>query len=319
MKKNVLVTGGAGFIGSNLVEYLLKDPRVGIVRVLDNFATSNYNNIKNFETNPAFQFLEGDVRDYNVCLEACKDMQLISHQAALGSVPRSIKDPISSTTVNITGTVNVFTAARETGISRVVYAASSSKYGDSTGLPKSENTNGKLLSPYAITKYTMELFASVFGDLYDTEFIGLRYFNVFGPRQNPNGDFAAVIPLFFKAALSGKAATINGDGSHSRDFTYVQNVINANVLALFTQNEKAINEIFNVACGERTSLIELWDYICETVDADIIAVHGPERVGDIPHSLADISKGRNILSYIPEIDLKQGLQLSYKWYRDYFK
>ena len=318
MKKNILVTGGAGFIGSNLVESLLNHPETGKIRVLDNFATGFKRNIEPFLGHPSFEFLEGDIRDYPTCLEAVQEMDLISHQAALGSVPRSIQDPVTSTNVNITGTVNLFTAARDAGIPRVIYAASSSTYGDSRGLPKIEHIIGNPLSPYAITKYVMELYAGVFNTLYETEFIGLRYFNVFGPRQDPDGAYAAVIPLFFKSALAGQSATINGDGSYSRDFTYVENAVQANILALFTENKNAVNQVYNIACGERTTLNQLWDYICSTLNLKLQPIHGPERSGDIPHSLADISKARDLLGYSPEYSVREGLKKASGWYQHFF-
>jgi len=312
--KSVLVTGGAGFIGSNLVEALLNHPEVAKVRVLDDLSTGFFRNIEAFMGHPGFEFIEGDIRDLHTCMQACEEMDLISHQAALGSVPRSIKDPVTSTHVNILGTVNIFDAARQNNIKRVVYAASSSTYGDSRKLPKVEHEIGNPLSPYAITKLVMEYYAKVFADLYGTEFIGLRYFNVFGPKQDPNGAYAAVIPLFFKAALSGQSPTINGDGSYSRDFTFVENAVQANLLALFTRNAQAVNQVYNIAHGQRTDLNELWNMVCKTVSKQLEATHGPERKGDIPHSLADISKARNLLGYEPAFDVLSGLKKSYRWY-----
>lgn len=319
MGKKILVTGGAGFIGSNLVESLLKNEEISKVRVLDNLSTGFERNISDFYSHKKFEFIKGDIRDFDTCLKACEHIDLISHQAALGSVPRSIEDPVTSNNVNISGTVNVFTAAKECGVKRVVYAASSSTYGDSKGLPKVEHLIGKPLSPYAITKYVMELYASVFAKLYGTEFIGLRYFNVFGPKQDPQGAYAAVIPLFFKAALEGKAALINGDGSFSRDFTYVENAVNANQLALFTENSAALNQVYNIACGDRTSLNQLWEYICEALNTKIEARHGPERSGDIPHSLADINKAKELLGYKAAIKVSGGLQKASDWYKHFFE
>jgi UDP-N-acetylglucosamine 4-epimerase len=319
MKKNILVTGGAGFIGSNLVEALLQHPEVERVRVLDNLSTGFIRNIEPFIGRIDFEWIEGDIRDYETCLKACEGMDLISHQAALGSVPRSIKDPVTSTNVNIGGTVNIFTAAKENNIKRVVYAASSSTYGDSKELPKVEDKIGKPLSPYAITKYVMELYAGIYADLFDMEFVGLRYFNVFGPRQDPQGAYAAVIPLFFKAALNGTAGTINGDGTYSRDFTYVENAVNANVLALFTEKKEALNQVYNIACGDRTNLNELWSSICKVLQVDIKPVHGPQRSGDIPHSLADVDKARKLLGYDPAVSVKQGLEKAAGWYKDFFR
>ena len=310
----VLVTGGAGFIGSNLVEALLKDERVSLVRVLDNFSTGFEHNITEFRANPKFEFMEGDIRHYDTCLDACSGMDLISHQAALGSVPRSIKDPLTTNAVNITGTLNIFTATKEKGIKRIVFAASSSTYGDSKELPKVEDKIGNPLSPYAVTKYVNELYAQVYSDIYDIEYIGLRYFNVFGPKQDPNGAYAAVIPLFFKAALENTPPTINGNGSFSRDFTYVSNAVQANILGLFTENKNAVNQIYNIACGTRTSLNELWAMIKSITGCTVDAEHGPTRVGDIPHSLADISKAMDLLKYVASISVQKGIKLAQKWY-----
>ena len=313
-KSNILITGGAGFIGSNLVKALLNDPRVGTVRVLDNLVTGYKKNIQEFFDHDRFEFMEGDIRDVDTCLRACKGINLISHQAALGSVPRSLKDPISTNNVNITGTLNVFLAAIKMKVKRVVFAASSSTYGDSMVLPKVEHIIGRPLSPYAVTKYVNELYADVFSKSYDFEFIGLRYFNVFGPKQDPNGAYAAVIPLFMKAAIEDKSPYINGDGSYSRDFTYVDNAVQANILSLFTENEDAVNHIYNVALGERTTLLQLWEYIKETSGTSAEPIHRNNRIGDIPHSLADISKARKYLEYDPQVDVKFGLEKVFKWY-----
>lgn len=315
IKRNILITGGAGFIGSNLVEALLADDRVGQVRVLDNLSNGFYNNIEEFVDREDFEFIEGDIRDFDVCLNACEGMHLVSHQAALGSVPRSIKDPLTSNAVNISGTLNMFEAVRQSDVTRIVFAASSSTYGDSEGLPKVEHTIGRPLSPYAVTKYVNELYADVYAKTYEGsfEYVGLRYFNVFGPKQDPNGAYAAVIPLFMKAVMEGRPATINGDGSFSRDFTHVANAVQANMLSLFTENEQAINQIYNVACGERTTLLQLWSMICEVAGAEIDAILGPERIGDIPHSLADITKAQNLLGYTVNHHLRTGLELAYEW------
>lgn len=312
---NILVTGGAGFIGSNIVEALLQEERVQKVRVLDNLATGHYENMVAFESNPRFEFLNGDIRDYDTCLKSCAGMDRITHQAALGSVPRSIKDPLLSNAVNVTGTLNLFTAAKEVGIKRIVFAASSSTYGDSKELPKVEDRIGNPLSPYAVTKYVNELYANVFADLYGIAYIGLRYFNVFGPKQDPNGAYAAVIPLFFKAALNNEPPTINGDGSYSRDFTYVENAVQANLLGLFTENEAALNQIYNIALGERTTLNELWAAIKKVTGTTVEAKHGEFRVGDIPHSLASVEKAKQFLGYSPEVGIQVGLEKSYEWYR----
>ncbi len=310
----ILVTGGAGFIGSNLVEALLKQANITLVRVLDDFSTGFERNIKQFYDNPGFELIKGDITNYTTCLEACDGIDVISHQAALGSVPRSIKNPLKTNEVNITGTLNIFTAAKELGIKRIVFAASSSTYGDSKELPKVEDRIGKPLSPYAVTKYVNELYADVYAQLYGIEFIGLRYFNVFGPKQDPSGAYAAVIPLFMKAALENKAPTINGDGSFSRDFTYIDNVVQANLLSLFTENKDAVNQIYNISYGQQTTLNELWSYIQDVAKVEILALHGLARIGDIPHSLANISKAKQLLNYTPFIDTKTGLKHSIEWY-----
>lgn len=312
---NVLVTGGAGFIGSNLVAALLNDERVNKVRVLDNLATGFEKNIREFYEHERFEFINGDIRDMQTCLRASQGINLITHQAALGSVPRSIKDPLTTNDVNITGTLNIFQAAVQNGVKRVVFAASSSTYGDSEGLPKVEPVIGKPLSPYAVTKYVNELYADVFAKTYDFEFIGLRYFNVFGPKQDPDGAYAAVIPLFMKAAIDNNPPFINGDGSYSRDFTYVANAVQANIRALFTDNTDAVNQIYNVAFGERTTLKELWQYIQGLTGTAVDAIYRDNRVGDIPHSLADISKAKTLLEYDPAFDVKTGLQNALHWYK----
>lgn len=315
----ILVTGGAGFIGSNLVEQLLQDERVTAVRVLDNLATGSRSNISPFETDPRFEFMEGDIRDYTTCVKAVSGMDRITHQAALGSVPRSINDPLTTNDVNITGTLNIFTAAKEANLKRIVYAASSSTYGDHPGLPKVEDKIGNPLSPYAVTKYVNELYAGVYANLYGLELIGLRYFNIFGPRQNPAGPYAAVIPLFAEALLKDKAPTINGDGSHSRDFTYVDNAVRANILSLFTDNKEAVNQVYNIACGQQTSLLELFEGLKKEAGSSLQPIHGPERTGDVKHSLADISKARRFLGYEPSIDMKEGLKRTFLWYRGSLK
>ncbi len=311
----ILVTGGAGFIGSNLVESLLHDTRVDKVRVLDNLATGDEENIEEFSSHPRFEFLRGDIRDYATCLDAADEMDLISHQAALGSVPRSIKDPLTTNDVNITGTLNIFTAAKEKKIKRIVYACSSSTYGDHPGLPKVEHIIGKPLSPYAITKYVNELYADVYARLYNMEFIGLRYFNVFGPKQNPNGAYAAVIPLFAEALLNHQQPVINGDGQHSRDFTYVSNAVQANILALFTKNSDALNQVYNIGYGRQTSLSQLFDELRKVSQSDIQPLHGAERSGDVRHSLANISKAKDLLGYDPKVSVEEGLRKTFNWYK----
>ena len=311
----ILITGGAGFIGSNLAEKLLADERVSFVRVLDNLATGSLKNIASFSSHPKFEFIERDIRNYDDCLTACDNINAITHQAALGSVPRSIKDPLTTNDVNITGTLNIYTAAKEKNIKRVVYAASSSTYGDHPALPKVEDTIGNPLSPYAVTKYVNELYAKVYAGLYNMQFIGLRYFNIFGPRQNPQGAYAAVIPLFVKALLENNPPVINGDGSHSRDFTFVANAVQANIAALFTNNEEAVNQVYNIACGEQTSLLQLFDALKKEAASELMPQHGPNRAGDVKHSLADISKAKSILGYQPSISVKDGIKATFAWYK----
>lgn len=311
---NILVTGGAGFIGSNLVEYLLKEGYY--VRVLDNFSTGKETNIQPFINKQGFEFIEGDIRNLKACSNACNGMDYVLHQAALGSVPRSIKDPITSNDVNIGGFLNMLIASRDNKIKRFIYAASSSTYGDSVDLPKVEDKIGKPLSPYAITKYVNELYADVFYRTYGLETIGLRYFNVYGPKQDPNGAYAAVIPTFIKAILSNESPTINGDGTISRDFTYVSNIVQANIKAMTTSNQEAINQIYNVACGESTSLNELFSYLQQASGTNISAIHGPPRQGDIMYSLADITKAKNHLKYKPDVYIKEGLDKTFNWFKE---
>ncbi len=316
---NILITGGAGFIGAHLVKSLLGQEKVQLVRVLDNLATGSLKNIADFKDHPRFEFIQGDIRDYATCRLACKGIHAISHQAALGSVPRSINDPILSNEVNVGGTLNVFTAAKEEGVGRVVYAASSSTYGDHPGLPKIEDKTGKPLSPYAVTKLVNELYADVFARTYGMQLIGLRYFNVFGPGQNPAGPYAAVIPLFMQAVLNNEPPRINGNGEHSRDFTYVDNAVQANVLALNTANEAAINQVYNIAYGERISLNDLFEAIKGIAGSDLAPLYGPERPGDVAHSLADIGKARTLLGYNPEVSVRQGLKTTFEWYRKHHR
>ncbi|HYM93999.1 MAG TPA: SDR family oxidoreductase [Chitinophagaceae bacterium] len=312
----ILITGGAGFIGSNIVEKLLQDQRVTLVRVMDNLSTGHFENIKEFIAHPRFQFLEGDIRSYDTCIKACDDIDLISHQAALGSVPRSINDPLTTNDVNITGTLNIFTAAKQKKIKRIVYAASSSTYGDSRELPKKEEKIGKPLSPYAVTKYVNELYAKVYADLYGIELIGLRYFNIFGPKQDPAGPYAAVIPVFIRSLLENKSPTINGDGGHSRDFTYVDNAVHANLLSLFTSDKNAINQVYNIACGEQTSLNEMYAMLKKIAGSQLQPVYGPDRKGDVRDSLADISKAKQFLSYEVSVPIAEGLSKTFNWFRN---
>jgi UDP-N-acetylglucosamine 4-epimerase len=315
----VLVTGGAGFIGSNLVEKLLQLEGIALVRVLDNFATGHLHNLKGVLDNPKFELIEGDIRNFNTCIEACKDVDVITHQAALGSVPRSISDPITTNDVNVSGSINIFMAAKEAKIRRVVFAASSSTYGDNPYLPKREDVIGKPLSPYAVTKLVNELYAKVFAGLYNINYIGLRYFNIFGPKQDPNGAYAAVIPLFMKAILEDESPTINGDGSHSRDFTFVDNAVQANIKAMFTNRTDALNEVYNIATGSQTTLLELFSIIKELANSERNPAFGPDRQGDVKHSHADISKAMNYLDYKPLVNIKEGLQKAFTWYSDNLK
>lgn len=316
----VLVTGGAGFIGSNLCEYLLEHSYR--VRVLDNLSTGHIENVIPFidKYPDTFELMIGDIRNLSDCQKAVDGCSYVLHEAALGSVPRSINDPITTNAVNISGFLNMIVAARDKGVKRFVFAASSSTYGDSQSLPKVEDVIGKPLSPYAITKYVDELYADVFSRTYNFEYIGLRYFNVFGRRQDPNGAYAAVIPLFVKKLMKHEAPTINGTGEYSRDFTYIDNVIQANMLAMTTTSKDAVNQIYNVAYGERSTLNELVSYLKEYLGEydseikNIDPIHGPNRAGDIPHSLASIDKARNLLGYNPKFSLKEGLREATKWY-----
>jgi len=309
-----LVTGGAGFIGSNLVAYLLKY-QAKKVRVLDNLSNGYYTNIKEFESYPNFEFMEGDIRDLDTCHQAVEGMDYVSHQAALGSVPRSINDPITSNAVNVGGFLNMLVAVKEsTSVKKMVYAASSSTYGDSRSLPKVEEIIGNPLSPYAVTKYVNELYADVFAKTYGTATIGLRYFNVFGPKQSPNGAYAAVIPLFMQALKDGVPPTINGDGEQTRDFTYVENAVQANIRACFAPGE-ADNEVYNIAYGERISLNKLWKSLQAAAQSELTPIYGPPRVGDVRDSLANIEKAKSLLKYNPLFDVRDGLQLTWQTFK----
>jgi len=311
---SLLITGGAGFIGSNLVNKYINDERVSLIRVIDDLSNGYYSNIEEFVGHPKFEFVKGDICDYDVCVEVTKGIDKISHQAALGSVPRSIANPMRSTEVNILGTVNMMHAAHLNGVDRIVLACSSSTYGDSKELPKVESRIGKPLSPYAVTKYAVEVFADVFHKTYNLNYVGLRYFNIFGPRQNPENPYAAVIPLFCKAFQQDINPVIFGDGETSRDFTYVANALHANDLALFTEDSSALNEVYNVACGDQISLNEMVAYLKEITGKDIDAVYKSERPGDVKHSKADISKISQKLGYKPQITFREGLKNVFEWY-----
>jgi UDP-N-acetylglucosamine 4-epimerase len=321
----ILVTGGSGFIGSNLCEYLLQNNHT--VVCLDNFSTGKMENILPFFTqySDTFRLIVGDIRNLSDCQNAVKGADYVFHEAALGSVPRSINDPITSNAVNIGGFLNMLVAALDAKVKRFIYAASSSSYGDSEILPKTEDVIGKPLSPYAITKYVNELYADVFAKTYGIECIGLRYFNVFGRKQDPFGAYAAVIPLFVKQLMEHKKPIINGNGEYSRDFTYIDNVIQMNIQAMNTNNPKAVNQVYNTAYGERTTLNQLVAYLKEYLSeyddkiADIEVIHGPGRIGDIPHSLASIGKAKQLLGYNPQFNMRAGLKEAVKWYWDNLK
>jgi len=319
----ILITGGAGFIGSNLTEYFLNKGHY--VVCLDNFATGHRHNIEPFLNNPNYKLIEGDIRDLEACRKAVENVDYILHQAALGSVPRSIKDPATSNDVNVSGFLNMLIAARDANVKRFVYAASSSTYGDSASLPKVEDVIGKPLSPYAITKYVNELYADVFGKTYGMQCIGLRYFNVFGRRQDPNGAYAAVIPLFVKQLINHESPTINGTGDYSRDFTYIDNVIQMNELAMLTENPEAVNTVYNTAVGDRTTLNDLIGYLKKYLSefdakiADVNVIYGPNRVGDIPHSLASVEKAGKLLGYQPTHTIEKGLKEAISWYWENLK
>lgn len=308
-----LVTGGAGFIGSHLVEYLLHKGAKS-VRVLDNFSTGSRENLTEFNKSERFKLFEGDICDLSMCKNAMQGVDYVLHEAALGSVPRSINDPIKTNEVNVSGFLNILVSARDAGVKRMVYAASSSTYGDDPGLPKIEDKIGNPLSPYAVSKYINELYASVFSRTYGFHTYGLRYFNVFGPRQNPRGPYAAVIPLFIQAALEQAPASINGDGETGRDFTFVENVVQANIKALMAPIEK--HEIVNVACGGMTTLNDLWKAISHDIGIEIPANHAPSRVGDIKHSLASIEKAKRLFEFDPSVDIQEGLKETIKWARE---
>lgn len=318
--KKILVTGGAGFIGSNLVGALLQQG--SYITCLDNFSTGKRQNLNEYMADPHFILIEGDIRNYDVCRKAVEGKEIVFHEAALGSVPRSIKDPVTTTDVNIGGFVKMLFASHEAGVKRFIYAASSSTYGDHPDLPKVEEKIGTPLSPYGITKYVNELYGANFSKTYGIDVVGLRYFNVFGRRQDPDGAYAAVIPKFLKLLKNHESPVINGDGSYSRDFTYIDNVIQANLLSALTDKKEALNQVYNVAFGERTNLNQLYEYIrtiAGKFDSEILKIpiiYGPERAGDIPHSLASIDKARRLLGYSPTHSVSEGLDEAVKWFWD---
>ncbi|WP_296150821.1 SDR family oxidoreductase [uncultured Flavobacterium sp.] len=322
-KSKILITGGAGFIGSNLCEYFLSEGHA--VVCLDNFATGHRHNLSGFLDNPNFTLIEGDIRNLSDCENAVKEMDYVLHQAALGSVPRSINDPITTNDVNVSGFLNMLVASRDAGVKRFIYAASSSTYGDSESLPKVEDVIGKPLSPYAITKYVNELYAEIFARTYGLETIGLRYFNVFGRKQDPNGAYAAVIPKFVMQLMKHESPVINGDGNFSRDFTYIDNVIQMNELAMKVENTEAINTVYNTAFGDRNTLNDLVGYLKKYLSefdasiAEIPIIYGPNRAGDIPHSLASIEKAKKLLNYDPKFSIEEGLKEAVKWYWQHLK
>ena len=312
--KLFLVTGGAGFIGSNLVSYLLHNGAKE-VRVLDNLSTGSLDNIKEFEKFSSFQFILGDITDYQTCFEACFQVDGVFNNAALGSVSRSLEDPIATNHANVTGFITLLTAAKNQQVKRVVYASSSSVYGDDMSTEKQEHITGNLLSPYAVSKKTNELYAAIFNKSYNLDIIGLRYFNVFGPKQNPNGQYAAVIPIFITHMLNNKTPFIFGDGTTSRDFTYIDNVVYANVLAMTTGNSEAMNNVYNIAYGASTSLNTLFELIKKQLNSSITATYKPERKGDIKNSLANIDKAKQKLNYTPLINIETGLVKTIEWYK----
>lgn len=314
--KRILVTGGAGFIGSNIVEYLLQHQAK--VTVLDNLSAGKLENIEPFLSHPHFKFINADIRDKDSCHKACQSIDIVCHQAAMGSVPRSVKDPITTNDINIGGFVNMLFAAQQNGIKRFVYASSSSVYGDEKTLPKKEERIGKPLSPYAVTKYTNEVYADVFSKTYGMEIIGLRYFNIFGPKQDPDGEYAAVMPLFIKALLKNEAPYINGDGEQTRDFTYVHNAVQANILGMTTNNTAAFNQAFNIAVGGRYSINHMYHEIRQYLNRNIDAIHRDTRVGDIRDSQADISKAEQILGYQPQYTFEQGLPATIEYFKTIF-
>jgi UDP-N-acetylglucosamine 4-epimerase len=317
-KSSFLITGGAGFIGANLVQFLLG---LGAkkVRVLDNLSNGSFTNIEGFIGLHNFEFMEGDIRDVETCRKVVAGMDYISHHAAVGSVPRSVEDPVNSNDVNIGGHLNMLVTAKESStLKRMVYAASSSSFGDSEALPKIEGHEGNPLSPYAVTKWVNELYGDVFSRVYGLHTIGLRYFNIFGPKQNPNNPYAAVIPLFMKAAMEGTFPKINGDGTNSRDFTFVQNVLQANIKAMLDTEGLTKHEVVNIALGDRTNLVELWEAIVAAAGKEVQPVFGPPRAGDIPHSVASIEKAKKLFGYDPQFRLREGIAITYDWFKEVY-
>ncbi len=313
-KFSFLVTGGAGFIGSHIVEYLISN-NAGRVVVLDNLATGNKNNIEPFLKNQNFTFIEGDIRNLEDCKKACKGIDFISHQAALGSVPRSIENPMATHEVNATGFINVLLAAKENKVKRIVYASSSSVYGDLNESPKIEERIGKPLSPYAVSKLVNEQYAAIFASTYNMEIIGLRYFNIFGPRQNPNGPYAAAIPLFIESLMQNKKVFINGDGNQSRDFTFVKNAVQANIKALFSKNSTSAHQVFNIAYGSSISVNDMYNKIKNILNSSLVAEHREERFGDVKNSMADISQAKSSIGYAPEFTFDEGLTQTINWFK----
>jgi len=316
--KSILVTGAAGFIGSHIVEYLLEHGAEK-VRVLDNLSNGKMENVTIFQHHPNYEFIEGDITDLDTCMKACEGMDYVCHQAAVGSVPRSIANPMATTHSNVDGFVNMAFAAKECGVKRFVYASSSSVYGDEKTLPKLESKVGAPMSPYAVSKKTNELFADVFSNVYDMEFIGLRYFNVFGPRQDPYGQYAAVIPLFIKALVNNETVFIDGDGSQTRDFTYVLNAVQANIKALLTDDKAALNQVYNVAVGANFSVNYMFGFIRDFLGKDLKPTHREARKGDIRDSLADISKAKELLDYKPEFSFEKGLPITIEYFKEVFE
>ncbi len=309
-----LITGGAGFIGSNIIEYLLKH-KAGKVAAFDNLSEGQYRNLEKFNANPSFQFIQADLTDFGACLKATEEVDFVIHQGALGSVPRSIKYPLATNAANVSGFLNILEASKRNNVKRFVYASSSSVYGDSLELPKVEERIGRPMSPYAVSKLVNEQYGAIFHKTYGMEIIGLRYFNIFGPNQKPDGAYAAVLPLFMKSILDNSSPFINGDGLQSRDFTFVENAVKANIMATFTKNSEAFGQVFNIAAGERYTVKDLFDMLKEISGSSLEASHREERPGDIRDSLADISKARRILGYEPEVLTKEGLKITFDWFK----